>query len=90
MFKHYFLILHLYLVVDAENQSAWNVYERAGFMHTATKKKDLLGRKTLLFRFRFKTCIFFKAKRGKSHNDDIHVINLLKDDVNELYCTRTK
>ena len=36
---------HLYLVVDAENQSAWNVYERAGFMHTATKKKDLSGKK---------------------------------------------
>ena len=30
---------HLYLVVDAENQSAWNVYERAGFMHAATKEE---------------------------------------------------
>ena len=39
---------HLYLVVDAENQSAWNVYERAGFMHTATKKKDLLGKKDFI------------------------------------------
>ena len=38
---------HLYLVVDAENQSAWNVYERAGFMHTA-KKKDLLGKKDFI------------------------------------------
>ena len=33
---------HLYLVVDAENKGAWNVYERAGFMHTATKEKALL------------------------------------------------
>ena len=74
---------HLYLVVDAENQSAWNVYERAGFMHTATKRRRTYWeRKTLLFRFRFKTCIFFKAKRGEvTYNDDIHVINLLKDDV---------
>ncbi|MGS0651740.1 GNAT family N-acetyltransferase, partial [Staphylococcus arlettae] len=30
---------HLYLVVDAENKGAWNVYERAGFMHTATKEE---------------------------------------------------
>ena len=59
---------HLYLVVDAENQSAWNVYERAGFMHTATKEEGPIGKeRLLLFRFRFKTCIFFKAKRGKSH-----------------------
>ena len=29
---------HLYLVVDAENDNAWNLYERAGFMHTATKE----------------------------------------------------
>ena len=30
---------HLYLVVDAENDNAWNLYERAGFMHTATKEE---------------------------------------------------
>ena len=33
---------HLYLVVDAENKGAWNVYERAGFMHTATKELSLI------------------------------------------------
>ena len=42
---------HLYLVVDAENQSAWNVYS-------------------------------LRLKEGEvTYNDDIHVINLLKDDV---------
>ena len=49
MFKHYFLILHLYLVVDAENQSAWNVYERAGFMHTATKEEGPIGKERLYY-----------------------------------------
>ena len=52
-------------------------------MHTATKEEGPIGKeRLLLFRFRFKTCIFFKAKRGEvTYNDDIHVINLLKDDV---------
>ncbi|MFI3133239.1 GNAT family N-acetyltransferase, partial [Staphylococcus warneri] len=35
---------HLFLVVDAENQAAWNVYERAGFMHTATKEEGPIGK----------------------------------------------
>ena len=35
---------HLYLVVDAENKGAWNVYERAGFMHTATKEEGPIGK----------------------------------------------
>ena len=45
------------------------------------RRRTYWERKTLLFRFRFKTCIFFKAKREVTYNDDIHVINLLKDDV---------
>ena len=40
---------HLYLVVDAENQSAWNVYERAGFMHTATKEEGPIGKERLYY-----------------------------------------
>ncbi|UDI77805.1 GNAT family N-acetyltransferase [Staphylococcus taiwanensis] len=40
---------HLYLVVDAENQGAWNVYERAGFMHTATKEEGLIGKERLYY-----------------------------------------
>lgn len=40
---------HLYLVVDAENQGAWNVYERAGFMHTATKEEGPIGKERLYY-----------------------------------------
>ncbi|WP_214537006.1 GNAT family N-acetyltransferase [Staphylococcus pseudintermedius] len=40
---------HLYLVVDAENESAWNVYERAGFMHTATKEEGPIGKERLYY-----------------------------------------
>ncbi|MDT0701289.1 GNAT family N-acetyltransferase [Staphylococcus chromogenes] len=40
---------HLYLVVDAENEAAWNVYERAGFMHTATKEEGPIGKERLYY-----------------------------------------
>ncbi|CAL28538.1 GNAT family N-acetyltransferase [Staphylococcus carnosus] len=40
---------HLYLVVDAENQAAWNVYERAGFMHAATKEEGPIGKERLYY-----------------------------------------
>ncbi|MDT0748546.1 GNAT family N-acetyltransferase [Staphylococcus chromogenes] len=40
---------HLYLVVDAENEAAWNVYERAGFMYTATKEEGPIGKERLYY-----------------------------------------
>lgn len=40
---------HLYLVVDGENQGAWNLYERAGFLHTATKEEGPLGKERLYY-----------------------------------------
>ncbi|WP_411842657.1 GNAT family N-acetyltransferase [Salinicoccus sp. HZC-1] len=40
---------HLYLVVDAENQAAWSLYERAGFMHTATKEDGPIGKERLYY-----------------------------------------
>ncbi|QLK86533.1 GNAT family N-acetyltransferase [Staphylococcus sp. 17KM0847] len=40
---------HLYLVVDAENEAAWNVYERAGFMHAATKELGPIGKERLYY-----------------------------------------
>lgn len=40
---------HLYLVVDAENEAAWNVYERAGFMHAATKEEGPIGKERLYY-----------------------------------------
>lgn len=68
MFKHYFLILHLYLVVDAENQSAWNVYERAGFMHTATKEEGPIGKERLYYLdLDSKHVSSLRLKEGKSH-----------------------
>lgn len=42
-------INHLYLVVDAENKGAWNVYERAGFMHAATKEEGPIGKERLYY-----------------------------------------
>ncbi|MEJ7161940.1 GNAT family N-acetyltransferase [Staphylococcus epidermidis] len=74
---------HLYLVVDAENQSAWNVYERAGFMHTATKEEGPIGKERLYYLdLDSKHVSSLRLKEGESaYSDDIHVINLLKDDV---------
>ena len=73
---------HLYLVVDAENQSAWNVYERAGFMHTATKEEGPIGKERLYYLdLDSKHVSSLRLKEEVTYNDDIHVINLLKDDV---------
>lgn len=40
---------HLHLVVDAENAAAWNLYERAGFIHTATKEDGPVGFERLYY-----------------------------------------
>ncbi|WP_424960630.1 N-acetyltransferase family protein [Macrococcus lamae] len=40
---------NLYLVVDAENQAAWNLYERAGFLHLATNPEGPLGKERLYY-----------------------------------------
>lgn len=40
---------HLYLVVDGENQGAWNLYERSGFLHTATKEEGPIGKERLYY-----------------------------------------
>ena len=63
MFNYYFQIFnHLYLVVDTENQSAWNVYERAGFIHTATKEEGPIGKERLYYLdLDTKTCVFTKV-----------------------------
>ena len=39
----------LYLVVDAENQAAWNLYERAGFLHLATNPEGPIGKERLYY-----------------------------------------
>lgn len=40
---------HLYLVVDDENDAAWNLYERAGFLHLATNPEGPIGRERLYY-----------------------------------------
>src|SRR5699024_1969208 len=40
---------HLYLVVDGENAGAWNLYERAGFLHLATKEEGPIGKARLYY-----------------------------------------
>ncbi len=47
--EKYTALDHLYLVVDAENQAAWSLYERAGFMHTATKEDGPIGKERLYY-----------------------------------------
>ncbi|WP_413475837.1 GNAT family N-acetyltransferase [Staphylococcus equorum] len=72
---------HLYLVVDAENESAWNVYERAGFMHTATKEEGPLGKERLYYLDLDSNHV--SSLKLKPNTEDvpfnIHIIDLYKD-----------
>ena len=72
---------HLYLVVDAENKGAWNVYERAGFMHTATKEEGPIGKERLYYLDLDSK--YVSSLMLKLNQDDvkygIHMIDLLKD-----------
>ncbi|MBU5292267.1 GNAT family N-acetyltransferase [Staphylococcus capitis] len=72
---------HLYLVVDAENNGAWNVYERAGFMHTATKEEGPIGKERLYYLdLDSKHVSSLRLVESETSNEaNIHVINLLKD-----------
>ena len=72
---------HLFLVVDAENQAAWNVYERAGFMHTATKEEGPIGKERLYYLdLDSKHVSSLKLVENESSEEaNIHLINLLKD-----------
>ncbi|RIN43056.1 GNAT family N-acetyltransferase [Staphylococcus succinus] len=73
---------HLYLVVDAENRSAWNVYERAGFMHAATKEEGPIGKERLYYLDLDSK--YVSSLKLKPSTDDtpynIHIIDLFKDD----------
>lgn len=72
---------HLYLVVDAENKGAWNVYERAGFMHTATKEEGPIGKERLYYLdLDSKHVSSLRLVESETSNEaNIHIINLLKD-----------
>ena len=72
---------HLYLVVDAENKGAWNVYERAGFMNTETIELGPIGKERLYYLdFYDKHVYSLRLVESETSNEaNIHVINLLKD-----------
>lgn len=72
---------HLYLVVDAENTGAWNVYERAGFMHTATKEEGPLGKERLYYLdLDSKYVSSLKLMPNEEATPyDIYIIDLIKD-----------
>ncbi|MEJ7542718.1 GNAT family N-acetyltransferase [Staphylococcus intermedius] len=72
---------HLYLVVDAENEAAWNVYERAGFMHTATKEEGPIGKERLYYLdLDHKYVSSLKLKKSDVSNvGSIEIVNLMKD-----------
>lgn len=73
---------HLYLVVDAENKGAWNVYERAGFMHAATKEEGPIGKERLYYLdLDSKHVSSLKLKPNTEEQPfNIHIIDLIKDD----------
>ncbi|RIN04970.1 GNAT family N-acetyltransferase, partial [Staphylococcus shinii] len=72
---------HLYLVVDAENKGAWNVYERAGFMHAATKEEGPIGKERLYYLdLDSKHVSSLKLKPNTDEQPfNIHIIDLIKD-----------
>ena len=73
---------HLYLVVDAENKGAWNVYERAGFMHAATKEEGPIGKEKLYYLdLDSKHVSSLKLRPNTDEQPfNIHIIDLIKDD----------
>ncbi|AID42222.1 GNAT family N-acetyltransferase [Staphylococcus xylosus] len=73
---------HLYLVVDAENKGAWNVYERAGFMHAATKEEGPIGKERLYYLdLDSKHVSSLKLRPNTDEQPfNIHIIDLIKDD----------
>ncbi|MCE5100007.1 GNAT family N-acetyltransferase [Staphylococcus cohnii] len=73
---------HLYLVVDAENKGAWNVYERAGFMHAATKEEGPIGKERLYYLdLDSKHVSSLKlTANGDTSSYDVYIIDMMKDD----------
>lgn len=72
---------HLFLVVDAENEAAWNVYERAGFMHTATKEEGPLGKERLYYLDLDSKYVSSLKLEYSAHSDgsSIDIVNLSLD-----------
>lgn len=82
---------HLYLVVDTDNVAAWNLYERAGFIHTATKEDGPAGEERLYYLDLDRNYIGnLKLSLEDSWNSSSININMVLDDrfkVGGIECT---
>ena len=72
----------MYLVVDAENEAAWNLYERSGFMHAATKEEGPIGKERLYYLDLDAKFVSSLRLKPNTQEDDhgIYIVDLLKDD----------
>ncbi|PNY87098.1 GNAT family N-acetyltransferase [Staphylococcus agnetis] len=73
---------HLYLVVDAENEAAWNVYERAGFMHTATKEEGPIGKERLYY-LDLSSKYVSSLKLSRSDQSDLWPVDIIDLNLNQ-------
>ncbi|PTH56315.1 GNAT family N-acetyltransferase [Staphylococcus agnetis] len=73
---------HLYLVVDAENEAAWNVYERAGFMHTATKEEGPIGKERLYY-IDLSSKYVSSLKLSRSDQSDLGPVDIIDLNLNQ-------
>lgn len=73
---------HLYLVVDAENEAAWNVYERAGFMHTATKEEGPIGKERLYY-LDLSSKYVSSLKLSRSDQSDLGPVDIIDLKLNQ-------
>ncbi|PTF57419.1 GNAT family N-acetyltransferase [Staphylococcus chromogenes] len=73
---------HLYLVVDAENEAAWNVYERAGFMHTATKEEGPIGKERLYY-LDLSSKYVSSLKLKRSDQSDLGLVDIINLTLNQ-------
>ncbi|NHM75680.1 GNAT family N-acetyltransferase [Staphylococcus sp. 11007852] len=73
---------HLYLVVDAENEAAWNVYERAGFMHTATKEEGPIGKERLYY-LDLSSKYVSSLKLSRSDQSDLGPVDIIDLNLNQ-------
>ena len=73
---------HLYLVVDAENEAAWNVYVRAGFMHTATKEEGPIGKERLYY-LDLSSKYVSSLKLSRSDQSDLGPVDIIDLNLNQ-------
>lgn len=61
---------HFYLVVDGDNEAAWNLYERAGFINVAIKEHGPIGEERLYYLDLNQDYVHnIKLKKDMQHSD---------------------